>query len=277
MTELMPEDEDLFSIECIMILLHLNPGLNIEYSKPLVIILEGKLFDLSPVYRLSNLSSFSKELVENYFAHLLEAEDALQDEALYDFDYVREKIFPRIQSRKIIRELNTNGIAYTDWVNDCIITYVIDFPSMTISVNRDQVNGWKTNMDELHDIALDNLRDTMESIDFEYFELKNGLEAIILKTEDGYDASRIITPELFQEVSARFGGDFYVGIPARDMLFAIPANHMNKKLLNRVKRGMMKEYNHLPYPITSKLFYVTLDGVAAGFIDKPLASDNDNE
>jgi len=273
----MPSDEGLFTLECASVIHQLKPELDVEPIGPLSLSIGGKKLDLHNLYKIALSSSNRQEVIRIYLEQILEADDIFANDIKTDFLSVRSQLYPRIQHKSIFNEIDSNSIAYTDWVNDCVICYVMDYPQMTVSVSTEQLVYWDLDIDDIHKVALHNLSKTMNNIEVQYVTMKDQDEAIVISTEDGYDASRILTTELYEAIASQFHGDFYVGLPSRDILFAVPVKGTSSSFLKKVKMNMVKDYRSLPYPITPSLFYVTMDGVAKAFTDPILPSVSEEE
>ncbi|MCA9300226.1 MAG: hypothetical protein KDA28_14230, partial [Phycisphaerales bacterium] len=76
----------------------------------------------------------------------------------------------------------------------------------------------------------------------------------------GYDAARLLLSSLFERLAPELDGDFYVATPARDMFVAMSGEP--PEFVERLRQRVAQDYERLPYPISSDLFYVTRDGVA---------------
>jgi len=91
-------------------------------------------------------------------------------------------------------------------------------------------------------------------------EAEDGGKAAIVALQDGYDAARLLLDSLHVKLAPQLGGDFFVATPARDMFVAMTCNPPN--FVQRISQRIGRDYQRLPYPITSSLFLVTRDGVA---------------
>ena len=168
---------------------------------------------------------------------------------------------PRIYGESVFSHLDRNNLAHAPYVNGTIIAFVFDTPALTVSITRNQLKYWNISLDEAEELAKLNLHAYRPELDLQIVQSKEGGTCAIFSEQDGYDASRILLPNLFTKLAPQLGGNFYVGIPARDLFVALSAKP--KAMVSRLHKRLISDYNRLPYPITSSLFYITQDGACA--------------
>jgi uncharacterized protein YtpQ (UPF0354 family) len=237
----------------------MQPDFDIELVGPREVIINGRRLDLENLYRMvSHEPDRGTEIVEHYLDQLFSGDASELVEI--SFDIARPRIMPRIQPDAIFEHLRRDLVAHVPFVNDTSIVFVLDMPQMTVSITTEQMIRWGTTPDELEEIARANLRSYAPDIDMQLVESKEGGRAAILSEQDGYDAARLLLSGLFEKLAPKLGGDFYVATPARDMFVAmsVAPDAFVERLCDRVEH----DFRRLPYPICSKLFYVTRDGVA---------------
>jgi hypothetical protein len=78
-------------------------------------------------------------------------------------------------------------------------------------------------------------------------------------TDDSLASSRLLHPDLHRLFSGPLGSPFWAGIPCRDRLVVYSDRRDVKK---RIGRTILKDYKGSAYPITSRPFLVTRDGIA---------------
>jgi uncharacterized protein YtpQ (UPF0354 family) len=156
--------------------------------------------------------------------------------------------------------LDKEQVAYQPFVNDTAILYVIDMPNMTVSITIEQILRWGIQIDELDVIARKNLASYHSNLKLQIVEARDGGRAAIFNIQDGYDAARLLLDTLWTRLAPEFNGNFYVATPARDLFMAISCNP--DAFVDKLQQRITRDYNRLPYPISSDLFLVTQDGVA---------------
>ena len=151
-------------------------------------------------------------------------------------------------------------MAHIPFVNETVVVFVIDMPHVTVSVTVEQMVRWGVQVDDLETLARENLARYAPELKVRIVEAEDGGKAAIVALQDGYDAARLLLDSLHVKLAPQLGGDFFVATPARDMFVAMTCNPPN--FVQRISQRIGRDYQRLPYPITSSLFLVTRDGVA---------------
>ena len=236
-----------------------RPGLDVELVGPREMLVNGRRLDLDNVYRMvRGEPDRGDEIVRNYLDQLFAA-DAGQAMSM-PLDFARQRIMPRIQPVSIFEHLDQSLVAHVPFVNDTVVVFVTDVPQMTVSITTEQVIKWGLTIDEMDEIARENIDRYAPELEIQFVDSKEGGRAAIISEQDGYDAARLLMSDLHTKLARELGGNFYVATPARDMFVALSAEPA--PFVDRVRSKVEQDYRRLPYPITSELFYVTLDGVA---------------
>jgi uncharacterized protein YtpQ (UPF0354 family) len=236
-----------------------RPAYNVECIGPRELLVNGRRLDLDNLMRMvGNEPVRGEEIVEHYLDQLF-AGDSLQLLSM-DFDFARPRIMPRIQPESIFNHLAREQVAHVPYVNGTVIVLVTDLPNMTVSITTEQAIRWGVCADELEQIARRNLDEYTPELDIQIVESKEGGKAAIMSQQDGYDAARLLMTGLYEKLGQQLGGDFLVGLPARDMFVALSPNPT--PFVDRLAQRIGQDYRRLPYPISPDFFYVTRDGVA---------------
>lgn len=261
-----PQDPEAFASFVSRSLKKLQPDYSVEHPGSRELIVNGRRLDLENLYRMvMHEPQRGQEIVRHYLEQLFSG-DAMQLLSM-SLDFARPRIMPRIQPESIFEHLSRELVAHVPYVNNTVIVFVTDLPHMTVSMTTEQVVKWGLTVDELEEIARENLDQYAPELDIQLVESKEGGRAAILSEHDGYDAARLMLTGLHGRLAPQLGGDFYVATPARDMFVAlsIGPDPFIKRLHNRVH----EDYKRLPYPITSEFFFVTRDGVAGTHSETP--------
>ncbi|MEM9066222.1 MAG: DUF1444 family protein [Planctomycetota bacterium] len=236
-----------------------HPSFKVDMPGPNELVVNGRRLDLENLLRMVNHEpDRGTDIVEHYLGQLFsEQNDELGAMTL---DFVRPRIMPRIQPETIFEHLNREMVAHIPFVNETVVVFVVDLPLMTVSITTEQLLRWGIDIDETEAMARRNLDVYAPELEIQLVESKEGGKAAILSEQDGYDAARLLLSGLFEKLAPRLGGDFLVATPARDMFVAMTPGPTD--FLGRLEARVEQDYTRLPYPITDRLFYVTLDGVA---------------
>lgn len=255
----MPREPEAFAEQVAELLRRMQPEFKVELTGPRELVINGRRLDLENLYRMVNHEpDRGVEIVEHYLDQLFTGE-ASQMTAM-SLDFAKPRIMPRIQPETIFQHLSREMVAHVPYVNETAVVFVIDLPNMTVSITTEQMIRWGLHVEDLEEIAKQNLDRYAPEMELQLVESKEGGKAAILSEQDGYDAARLLLSDLYRRLAPRLGGNFYVATPARDMFLAFSEgpDPFVKRLQNRVSH----DYKRLPYPICSDFFLVTRDGVA---------------
>jgi hypothetical protein len=102
------------------------------------------------------------------------------------------------------------------------------------------------------DRALENLRRRTPAGAFEAIHPESGL--LLCTVGDAYDASRALTLDSLVPGHDRDG--WFVGLPARDQLLALPVSANALGTVHLLKLLANKHYQNMPYPISNDVFWL---------------------
>ncbi len=255
----MPGEPEAFAQHVAEMLRDIKPECEVELTGPRELLVNGRRLDLENVFRMVTTEpDRGPEIVRHYLGQLFATET--DSVSTMDLDYARPRIMPRIQPMSIFDHLDEQMVAHVPFVNDTVVVFVTDMPQMTISITTEQMLKWRLDIEEVEEIALENLNNYAPELEMQFVESKEGGKAAIVSEQDGYDAARLLLPGLYRRLSNHFEGNFYVAIPARDMFVALSPTP--PEFFDRVAERVAQDHERLPYPITNEFFYMTLDGVA---------------
>ncbi len=255
----LPREPEAFGEHVARILKRQYPGRPVELAGPLDLVLSGKHLGLENLYRMVlHDPERGTELVENYLERLIEG-DTLSSMPL-PLSVAKPRIMPRIQPVSIFEHLDQEQVAHVPFVNDTVVVFVLDMPQMTVSITIEQMIRWGLQVDDLDQIARENLGGYAPDLQIQLVDSSEGGRAAIVSRQDGYDAARLLLDSLHDRLAPELHGDFYVAAPARDMFLALTCDP--QEFVQRLKKRVRAEFKRMPYPITESLFVVTRDGVA---------------
>lgn len=255
----MPHEPEAFAEHVANMLRRSHPDHKVDICGPRELVINGRRLDLDNLFRLvSRDADRGVEIVEHYLDQLFSGESLTLSAA--SFDFARPRIMPRIQPESIFQHLAREQVAHVPFVNGTVVVFVLDLPNMTISVTTEQMLRWRVDIDELDELARQNLDAYAPELAVQVVESKEGGRAAIVSQQDGYDAARLLLSSLHRRLAPELGGDFFVATPARDMFVALTGSP--EPFLQRLRDRVADDYKRMPYPITKSLFFVTRDGVA---------------
>lgn len=237
----------------------MKPGFRVERVTDSELHVNGRRLDLENLHRMViHEPDRGEDIVEHFLDQLFMGDhDSL---AIMDFDQARARIMPRIQPESIFTHLSREMVCHVPFVNDTVIVFVLDMPHMTVSITTDQVLRWGVATEDIDDIARENLDLYAPDLDMRVIESAEGGRAAIVSEQDGYDAARLLMSDLHERLAPHLGQDFYIATPARDMFIAMSCEPAG--FVHRLKERVCEDHQRLPYPITTDLFLVTMDGIA---------------
>lgn len=255
----MPREPEAFSEQVVQILRRHFPDKEVQLVGPMDLFLDGRHLGLENLYRMV-LSDETRgvEIVEDFLDQLLEGDQLSQ--VPLPFSMAKARIMPRIQPNSIFEQLDKEQVAHLPFVNDTSILYVLDMPRMTVSITTEQMLRWGIDVEDLDQIARENLDMYQPNLKLQFVEARNGGRAAIFNMQDGYDAARLLLDTLWSRLAPEFKGNFYVAAPARDLFLAISCGPDN--FVDKLQAKIVQDYKRMPYPISKDLFLVTQDGVA---------------
>jgi hypothetical protein len=261
----MPHEPEAFA-ECVAEMLRrLQPDYAINLVGPRELLVNGRRLDLENLYRMVNHEpGRGTEIVEHYLEQLF-AGEAIQLSTM-SFDFAKPRIMPRIQPETIFEHLSRDQVAHVPYVNETVIVFVTDLPHMTVSITTEQLVRWRVAIDAIEEIARENLDQYAPELEVQIIESKEGGKAAIVGQHDGYDAARLLLGGLYERLAPQLGGDFYVGVPARDMFVAF--SRSPEPFVRRLRDRVESDFRRLPYPICADFFYVTRDGVCGTKVER---------
>lgn len=255
----MPREPEAFAESVANLLRRLQPEYAVDLVGPRELLVNGRRLDLENLYRMvSHEPARGTEIVEHYLEQLFTG-DAVQLMTM-SLDFARARIMPRIQPESIFEHLSREQVAHVPFVNDTVIVFVTDLPHMTVSITTEQQLRWNLSVEEMEEIARNNLNEYAPDLEVQLVESKEGGKAAIISQHDGYDAARLLLGGLFERLAPQLGGDFLVATPARDMFVALSPRPA--PFIERLRERVIHDFRRLPYPISPDFFLVTRDGVA---------------
>ncbi len=255
----MPTEPEAFAEQVARLIERMQPGYRIDRVSPKELLVNGRRLDLENLLRMvAHEPDRGTDIVEHFLDQLFTGETL--DVGDTPFETAKARIMPRIQPESIFQHLSRELVAHVPFVNDTVVVFVMDMPHMTVSITTEQVARWGITVEQLDELARENLELYAPELDMQVIESAEGGRAVIVAEQDGYDAARLLLGDLHRKLATRLGKDFYVATPARDMFIAMSCEPVG--FVRRLQDRVEEDFSRLPYPITKDLFLVTRDGVA---------------
>jgi uncharacterized protein YtpQ (UPF0354 family) len=175
---------------------------------------------------------------------------------------LRDRIFPMLKTIDLlvdVRERQLPMLIYRPFLANLIIAYVIDETDSVTYLNEEHLEHWQLTEHDLHDQALENLRQrTLEQTS--YTTAGDGAQQLfIYSTQDGYDATRLLLTDVLEQWRKQLPGRMVIGIPNRDFLIAL--SDSDRTILTNVAHQIQVDAIQRAYGLTDQLFTLVGDEV----------------
>jgi len=192
------------------------------------------------------------EIVANVVADAqARLEDGLSKTSLED---VRADLMPLLKGRF---ELRTYGFqpAQTPFPGRLAVLYVVDAEDAFMLVRPEDVERWGTTVAELQELALDNLLAQTNEDEPLLCEPSGGQKLCGWASSDGYDAARMLVPELRDQIVEELGGPAAYAVPMENVFIALALDVLengNTEELFRVK--LQRDFQTSDDPLSPDIF-----------------------
>jgi uncharacterized protein YtpQ (UPF0354 family) len=123
-----------------------------------------------------------------------------------------------------------------------------------------QIADWGVTPEEVEAAALGNLAAVLKDATIEHSDI-DGVALGFIRTTLPFKSALILAPNLKEIVAPVLGWPLLAVIPDRDFLFLWAAKHDG--FANRVGGTVVKEFSAAPYPLTTEVFEIGDEGIAA--------------
>jgi uncharacterized protein YtpQ (UPF0354 family) len=178
-------------------------------------------------------------------------EDGLSKTSLAE---VRADLMPLLKGRF---ELRTYGFepAQTPFPGRLAVLYVVDAEDAYTLVRPEDVERWGTTVAELQELALDNLLGQTNEDEPLLCEPSGGQELCGWASSDGYDAARMLVPELRDQIVEELDGPAAYAVPMENVFIALALDVLengNTEELFRVK--LQRDFQTSDDPLSPDVF-----------------------
>lgn len=174
-------------------------------------------------------------------------------------DDVRADLMPLLKGTF---ELRTYGLepAETDFPGNLSVIYVVDGKDSFTVVEPADVERWGSSVEELHEIALDNLLRQTNEDEKLVCEPSGNQELCGWASSDGYDATRMIVPALRQQIVREYGGPAVYAVPMENVFVALPLELLERGANGKLFRSKVQnDFQSADDPLSPEI-YVERDG-----------------
>jgi len=226
-------------------------------KEPFSMLVNGHLASMENVYRMAVLQPEDvRHHVERWVVELVRAAEGTPDRT-GSFEELRDRILPMIVAdgerdrRTMVTEPLLEGLS---------VAYAIDSDRTIAYIPESQFNEWSVDRETLHEAAIENLVKRSESMSAHAAQDEDGkINLILFQTMDGYDASRVLLPNLHEKLREHLGSPFVAAIPNRDILLCF---RNEDATVERLREQIEADHKRMPHGVTDRLLLVTQDGIA---------------
>jgi hypothetical protein len=174
------------------------------------------------------------------------------------FAEVSSRLLPVLVPREYAARF---GIAERRFVGDISEVLVVDDPDSVRYVLRDDLSRWQLSFEAVEAIALSALGKAARGVQFkpqrpaDPTRLGRFVTSVVL---DGYDAARLLLPEVRRSLGEQLGYPYFVAIPNRDFLVAWSNDYAFAAEFEARVRHDFKNRN---YPISPEVYRVERDSL----------------
>jgi hypothetical protein len=160
------------------------------------------------------------------------------------FEDVQAQLLPALEPLPALRGLRREPLS-TPFPGNLRVAYLVQRDSSVTAVTPDDMKRWGRSRAEIHALAVANLvRQT------------NGQEPLKCEEKlcgwasgDGYDAARLIAPELRRQIVHEIGGPAVYAVPTESVYVALPI-----RLADRIRTRVEQQFVSAEDPVSQDLF-----------------------
>jgi uncharacterized protein YtpQ (UPF0354 family) len=174
-------------------------------------------------------------------------------------DDVRADLMPLLKGTF---ELRTYGVepAETDFPGNLSVIYVVDADDSFTVVQPEDVERWGTSVEELHEIAIENLERQTNADEELICEPSGNQELCGWASSDGYDATRMIVPGLRRQIVREYGGPAVYAVPMENVFVALPVDLLEQGGRGKLfRQKVQSDFQNSEDPLSPEA-YVERDG-----------------
>jgi uncharacterized protein YtpQ (UPF0354 family) len=168
----------------------------------------------------------------------------------------RPDLMPLLKARFQIRRFGFDA-AETEQPANLATVYAVDSDDGFTIVTPEDVERWGTTIEEIDEVALDNLTRQTNEDEPLLCEPSGGQQLCGWASGDGYDATRMIVPELRRQIRAQYGNDEPVAyaVPEEHIYVALPLNVLRRAGIERPFRlKLQRDFQMSEDPLSPEVF-----------------------
>jgi uncharacterized protein YtpQ (UPF0354 family) len=180
-----------------------------------------------------------------------------QRQQIQSFAELRDRVMPMLKPLELletVRDRKLPMLIYRPFLGDLMITYVVGEGRSLAYLNEQHLERWQVGEHELHAQAIENLRRITDERASYTTTGAGAQRLIIFNTQDGFDATRLLLPELLDGLRGQLPGQLVIGVPNRD--FLIVFSDADRAVLANVAAQIEADAAQLANGLTDQLFTI---------------------
>ena len=251
---------DVFLKQVIDVARHHFPLLQTSASRGFSVRLGQSEISLSNFYRmyLQHPQNFRRIILPG-LTTVVRLQELGPDQLAPTLEQVKQRILPILSSEN---EPRSDERVQTPWVGGLCVGYVVDEDDSYRYVHQRMIEAWNLSPDDLHDLALQNLRRYAAAHPLEVTMVGDDEDPRLLMPvkPDAYNCSRVLDPDFHGQLRELFGPELIVGVPNRD--FFVAATMKDPELISQIRKRVDEDFSTMHHPLTRRLLVVSADGVS---------------
>jgi uncharacterized protein YtpQ (UPF0354 family) len=181
------------------------------------------------------------------------------ERSVISFDELRPRVMPILKPLELlltVRERELPMLVYQPFLGDMMITYVLSEGNRLAYINEQHLDSWQIGAHDVHKQAISNLRQRTDDHGSYTATGEGARRIVIFNTQDGFDATRLLLPDMLAGLRRQFPGRMVIGVPNRD--FMILFSDSDETILANVASQIEADAAQKANGLTDRLF--TLEG-----------------
>lgn len=207
------------------------------------------LTNLRSKFLLTSQTSFElKELVKEHFSSLFNVLELNETDENLSWDSAKSLVTLQLMPIEFVSQMPVINFPFGDEV---AVGIVIDGEKSYQYVTSDDLQSWGVSKEEIYQSAIENLMEKSFDLEMTFVPPPNGI--VVVDTMDGFDAVRILAPQMQDFFAEKLGDTFHFGIPNRDFLICW-SKRGDDEFQKAMKRQIAEDVEEQPYPLSRSIF-----------------------
>jgi uncharacterized protein YtpQ (UPF0354 family) len=170
------------------------------------------------------------------------------------FAEARDDLMPLLKGRFELRTYDFEP-AQTPFVGELAVVYAVDGEDALTLVRPADVERWGTTVEEVHELALDNLLAQTNEDEPLLCEPSGGQALCGWASGDGYDAARMLVPELRDQIVSELGGPAAYAVPMENVFVALALDVLeNDRTEEAFRVKLHRDFQTSDDPLSPEVF-----------------------